>query len=54
MVKTDLKRIRNKWNHNFVNASLWGSDVDVVENPVMWNFVISSGQELDDSFAQNT
>ena len=38
----DLKRVRRKWNHKLVDASLWGSNVDVVENPVMWNVVISS------------
>ena len=38
----DLRRIRLKWNHKLVDASQWGSDVDVAVNPIMWNVVISS------------
>ena len=38
----DLRRVRSKWNHKLVDAHQWGSNVDVIDNPIMWNVVISS------------
>ena len=39
--KFDLNNVRTKWNGKIVNDWLFGADNDVIDNPIMWNVVIS-------------
>ena len=39
--KFDLNNVRSKWNGKLVNVRLFGSENDVIDNPIMWNVAIS-------------